>query len=87
MTVAFSVYGLFIENKNSVIKSAGGNRVLGGSDGAAGESYLFAPVWALASPGSGGTEDGLSGRPLGARRTVPTASGARRDDPRRGKRV
>ena len=38
-------------------------------------------------PGSYLTPSGGTGDGLGARRTVPTASGARRDDPRHGKRV
>ena len=38
-------------------------------------------------PGSYLTPSGGTGDGLGGRRTVPTASGARRDDPRRRKRV
>ena len=38
-------------------------------------------------PGSYLTPSGGTGDGLGGRRTVPTASGARRDDPRHGKRV
>ena len=59
----------------SVIKSTAGGNCEAGSAG------VPAPEGSYLTP-SGGTGDGLGGR-----RTVPTASGARRNDPRCGKGV